>query len=63
MKCQILTPCEDLCFSLLLICLLLLQLPWLRHIRYGMEAKIFVTIHKVHMYGYAHISFLLLCLT
>ena len=63
MKCQILTSCEDLCFSLLLICLLLLQLPWLRSIRYGMEAKIFLTIHKVHTYGYAHISFPLLCLT
>lgn len=63
MKSQIVTSCEDLCFSLQLICLLLLQFLWLRHIRYGMEAKIFLTIHKVHMYGYAHISFPLLCLT
>lgn len=28
-----------------------------------MEAKIFLTIHKVHTYGYAHASFPLLCLT
>lgn len=28
-----------------------------------MEAKMFLIIHKVHLYGYAHVSFPLLCLT